>query len=203
MKTVVVLGMPRTGSSLTAGICQILGFNMGEETAGYHPEWNPKGTYENAKFQRLDDRILHSLGGSWDNPPIVKPQPNKEIEYLVNNEKSQMWGWKGARTTLLIELYWPYLKNPYFIICQRRAKDIIASFEKTRMADEKKTRKLIEIYDRRIRDFIENHSIKYIYIQYEDYFQQPKRQIQKLIDFLEVKPKKEQIQQAIEFIIPR
>lgn len=211
MKTIVIVGLPRTGSSLTAGICQILGFNMGEKTASYYPEWNPTGTYENARFQRLDDRILSELGGSWENPPSeakIKRLAEKgypEVGRMIEREKSEEWGWKGCRTTLLLELYWKYIsyRSPYLIICQRRLEDIAKSFKKTRMGNGEKVQKLAKIYDKRISDFIKNYPVKYLYIEFEDWFKKPKKQLDKLIDFLGIYPDEEQIEKALKFIIYR
>ena len=59
MKTVVILTMPRSGSSLLAGILHRLGVWMGEEedlNVGKH--LNKYGCYENQSFIALNENIL-------------------------------------------------------------------------------------------------------------------------------------------------
>ncbi|CAI9403294.1 sulfotransferase [Nocardioides sp. T2.26MG-1] len=67
---VVVLGMHRSGTSLTAHILGDLGWYLGrpEELLGPRED-NPDGFFERADVQVLNDRILSQVGASWDGPP--------------------------------------------------------------------------------------------------------------------------------------
>ena len=67
---VVVLGMHRSGTSLTARILGDLGWYLGrpEELLGPRED-NPDGFFERADVQVLNDRILSRAGASWDGPP--------------------------------------------------------------------------------------------------------------------------------------
>ena len=56
-KTIVILGMHKSGTSMVAGVLEKLGANMGKELLG--PHWsNPLGHFENVKFVNLNERIL-------------------------------------------------------------------------------------------------------------------------------------------------
>ena len=54
-KTIIVLCMHRSGSSVVAGILSFLGVNMGEDLLP-PTEHNPKGYYENPAFTYLNKR---------------------------------------------------------------------------------------------------------------------------------------------------
>ena len=53
IKTVVVLGMHRSGTSMTSAILEKLGINMGDETLG-PLETNPIGHFEDRMFLELN-----------------------------------------------------------------------------------------------------------------------------------------------------
>ena len=78
-KTIVILGMHKSGTSMVAGVLEKLGVNMGKELLG--PHWsNPLGHFENVKFVNLDERILKEAKGSWNNPP------KRKIFYLLKKD---------------------------------------------------------------------------------------------------------------------
>ena len=64
-KQVFVVGLRRSGSSMTAGILHTLGIRMGDVLHGPSPS-NEKGHFEDRKLQALMDRIV----GQWNNPRI-------------------------------------------------------------------------------------------------------------------------------------
>lgn len=66
----VVLGMHRSGTSLTARLLGDLGWYLGRPDELLGPrEDNPDGFFERAEVQVLNDRLLSVLGASWDGPP--------------------------------------------------------------------------------------------------------------------------------------
>jgi len=209
-KTVVVLGMHRSGTSLIAGMLEKLGVNMGERQVGVH--WsNPLGHFENIDFVKMDDKILEKVGGSWDNPPdiseILKLKHDKElmaeIESVVRKNEDTIWGWKVPTTSLTIELYLPFLTNPYFIVCYRNPEAIAKSLKKRDDMDREKALWLTEIYVKSIKEFFKRHpELKYMEIQYEKVIENPKDAIQKLIEFLGINPTQKQINDALSLVLP-
>jgi len=208
IKTVVVLGMHRSGTSLVAGILSRLGVNMGDELIG--KSWsNPLGHFEDKNFYRLNINILKSAGGSWDNPPskdLIQDQMCKfeeEIKKVVEMKKSVLWGWKDPRTSLTIELYLPYLTNPYFIVCHRNKQSIAESLKRRNNMDISISKKLADTYEKRIEKFFqENSYLKRLNLVYENIIKDPKKYVMEIIDFLKLETKEEQITQAVEFILP-
>ena len=65
-KSILILGMHRSGTSaLAAGIQLAIGAAMGPLIKENLLE-NPKGFFEVFDIVNLNDRVLHSFGGSWD-----------------------------------------------------------------------------------------------------------------------------------------
>lgn len=206
-KTIIILGMHRSGTSMVAGVLNILGVNMGKNLIG--PDWsNPLGHFENIEFVRLNDEILKEAGGSWDNPPkreeilTQKGKFSLQIKNLIEKEKSEIWGWKDPRTSLTIELYLPYLENPYFIVCYRDSEKIAHSLEKRNKMKIEKGMKLSEVYNSRIKNFFQsNLNFKKLELSYEKVIEYPERHLKRIISFLEISPSKEQYQKALGFIL--
>jgi len=133
MKTVVVLGMHRSATSLVAKA--LAGeIHMGDDLLP--PTWdNPHGHWENRRFVDLNDRIIKAAGGTWRAPPSiasineVAPQFDEEIKTTLAEEGQgrDLWGWKDPRTTLTVRLYVPHLVNPHFVACFRDPREVAAS----------------------------------------------------------------------------
>jgi len=168
-KTVVVLGMHRSGTSLIAGILEKLGVNMGKQQVGVH--WsNPLGHFENIDFVKMDDKILEKAGGSWDDPPesakileLKKDQKlMKEIKEVVRRNEDVIWGWKVPTTSLTIELYLPFLTNPHFVVCYRDPEAIARSLKKRDGMDREKALQLTDYYITSIKEFFRKYpKLKY------------------------------------------
>ncbi|MBD3230821.1 MAG: hypothetical protein GF329_21770 [Candidatus Lokiarchaeota archaeon] len=206
-KTIVILGMHRSGTSMVAGILARLGINMGNEISGKGLA-NPMGYYEDQKFKKLNDEILMLSGGSWDNPPdeesIFQQQKliNKEIQNLLNNKKG-IWGWKDPRTSLTIELYLPYLKKVFFLICHRSSPAVAKSLKKRNNMSIEEGIKLREIYERRIEIFFSKYpNLKRLDLNYEEILSNPKKSINNIIKFLKIQITNKQFINAINFVLP-
>ena len=205
-KVIVILGMHKSGTSMVAGVLEKLGVNMGKELLG--PHWsNPLGHFENVKFVNLNERILKEAKGSWDNPPkeenilSLKEKFFEEIEKLIEKEESEIWGWKDPRTSLTIELYLPYLKNPHFFVCHRNIKAIAEELKERDNMEIVKGEKLAKLYEKRIDEFFQKYpKSKKLDIYYEEFVSAPTIGLKKMINFLEIKPTQKQFQEALNFI---
>lgn len=136
-KTVVVLGMHRSGTSAVAGVLHKLGVNMGDKL--YPPaHGNPFGHYEDIDFIETNTAILRAAGGEWHNPPSdfqIRVYGAREGQRLIDlvkdrSAKHSTWGFKDPRTCLTLPLYLPHLISPVFVIVERCCKDIAASLNK-------------------------------------------------------------------------
>ena len=141
MKTIVVLGMHRSGTSLVANLLHnALGVTMGQRFLGRGP-WNRQGVWEDIAFVSLNKSILRACGADrqtgWKNPPLrdkvlalgEKEQWTQRIKELVQSRQG-LWGWKDPRTCLTIPLYHPYLEKTHYVCTVRRHEAVIKSLEK-------------------------------------------------------------------------
>jgi hypothetical protein len=135
---VVVLGMHRSGTSLTASLLHQMGVDMGRNCDWRGPA-NPRGFYEDIAFLRTNEYILRLAEGSWYNPPpmdritevgrILALQ--RHIEVLLRAKRgSGLWGWKDPRTALTIPIYMSYLDKPVFVCTHRNPLSIATSLHR-------------------------------------------------------------------------
>jgi hypothetical protein len=212
-KEVIILGMHRSGTSMLSGIVERLGIDMGDDQPGRQFS-NPMGHYEDGDFLTLNESILATAGGSWNNPPaadLINDQAlgfGDRLEQIIRGKfqknENQSWGWKDPRTSLTIQLYFPYLKNPYILWCQRDQAAISNSLWKRNKITPQQSERLTDHYQLMIGDFIEKHpEIPVLRVSYQDIVNRPEIWIWKIADFLEVKPDESQVANAEEFILPK
>lgn len=156
--------MHRSGTSITTGILSKLGVNVGERLIHSNIA-NPLGYFEDIDFFELNKEILRSAGGGWKSPPerdailIQENNYKKQIFDLVSKKESELWGWKDPRTNLTIDLYLPFLTNPYFIVCHREPMAVAKSLEQRENLEVEDGIRLIKIYEERINNFFRNSLI--------------------------------------------
>ena len=208
-KAVVILGMHRSGTSMIGGVLARLGINMGELFRDTRIVSNPLGFYEDINFLNLNKEILNEAGGSWENPPkmeLILSQQGKfddNIQKLINN-KTQLWGWKDPRTSLTIRLFLPYLQNVYFIVCYREPKAVANSLHKRSGMQYDKAIKLYEIYEREIENFFKDYpNLQKLKLNYKEIISNPRGNVDKIINFLDITVNKIKHKEAIEFILPK
>lgn len=119
-KQVVVIGAPRGGTSMVAGICHHLGVNMGsfdnEWTSGYEVTKKPYAMYEDHRFvhSHSGDRLLFK-------DALRKEQcVNSILEaVLTSNNLGETWGWKDPLAIHYIQDVRSELNNPVFLYVWR------------------------------------------------------------------------------------
>jgi hypothetical protein len=213
-KSVVVLGMGRSGTSLVAGILEILGVNMGDSLKQASKS-NPKGYFEDLDFVHLMEEIFQNAkkGGNYWNPPTheeILAQRDKfddRIRRLVSKKQSenQIWGWKMPWTNLTIELFLPYLSNPNFVIVFRNPIGNAHSFvEHNKILSLFESLKLINFYNKEILEFLERHpNLPKIFISFEKILSNPNTEARSLANFLGLDLSKVKIKKVNNLIIPR
>src|SRR5215212_3653860 len=70
-RTICVVGMHRSGTSLTASLIREMGIAFGPTATmmAAHPADNAAGYMEQRPLQQLNDTILEAMGGDWMHPP--------------------------------------------------------------------------------------------------------------------------------------
>lgn len=155
---VCVLGMSRTGTSLTARVLSLAGVYLGQEEellqkdlhqlAGEGEsvlararETNPEGFWEHYRLMRLNERILRKLGGNWREPPELPAGWESSEELAAERQEARalidesfggrrLWGWKDPRNSLTLP-FWQRLLPPIrYVICIRNPLDVANSLQR-------------------------------------------------------------------------
>lgn len=165
----IVTGMHRSGTSLTASLLQQVGVNIGEQLVGAD-YGNIKGHFENIEFVNFHKALLHSQGidelGSAAKQKIpIEELAIKKAQSLINKNQdlAHPWGWKDPRTTLFLELWHQLLPDAYFIFVYRSPWEVIDSLY--RRATDSSLNQHPEMaarlwihYNKKILDFYQNNS---------------------------------------------
>lgn len=216
-KTVVVLGLARSGTSVTTGVLEVLGVDMGPPS--WPTEWNPKGNFEDEDFGRLHKAILNAAeeGKTYFDPPPperIVAQREKfggKIQNLLA-EKSRgktLWGWKHPDTIMMAELYLPYLVHPHFVVVFRNPLGTAQStVEHTRrfkdQVDFARALKLTHFYNGEMLAFLERHpDPPRLFLAFEDLVADPAKEAARLARFLGVEPTEEKFRAVEKLVIPR
>lgn len=115
-RTILVLGMHRSGTSCLAGILENTGVDFGKVSTVN--EFNRKGNRENKRILKLNDQVMTVNNGSWDNPPIETLWPGDLKEerdrILEEYNESPVWGFKDPRVLFTLEGWLDALRNVSF-----------------------------------------------------------------------------------------
>ncbi len=195
---VCVIGMHRSGTSLTMGILHRLGVYLGRPESLMKPsEHNPEGYWENEGFVQLNDELLARLGGSWDAPP--DPQPGwassplaadllARARGLVRREFAgqPLWGWKDPRTSLLLPFWQAVVPSPRYVLCVRNPLDVAASLGARDGFPLPRSAELWLRYTARCLQDTAGQPC--LVVHYEDYFDDLEAQVRRLALFAGVDP---------------
>jgi len=141
-KTICVLGMARSGTSLTSMILNRLGVHFGTEqqlSAAYR--FNPKGSWEHLEIREINEQLLARFGGAWDKPPKLPDgwQAMRELDDLrarataVVKEDfadAPLWGYKCILTCMTLPFWQHIISDMRYVICVRNPLDVARSLER-------------------------------------------------------------------------
>lgn len=220
-KTVIVLGCSRSGTSMTAGILDIVGVKMGN-LRDPAPE-NPKGYFEDKDFLSLCDDMLIAAdpaAHSFNPPPVqdilkTKDRFDTRIKRLLKKRAleagRESWGWKVTITCFTIRLFLPYLKSPHFVIVFRNHLDIAKSMVKytknKSFYQELDLLQALELTDRyysAIYGFLgEYNTLPKYFISFDDIIKDPERELEGLAGFLNIPVTAISYEEVRRFVTPR
>lgn len=128
----VILGMHRSGTSLTTNWLQQCGLNIGNQLEGKNFS-NPDGHFEDLDFLNLHEQILTSKEVPYhgtENPDdfiISNGQEKKIIQLIENKNTAKEWGWKDPRTCLFLNVYRKIIPEAKYLTILRPYTEIIDS----------------------------------------------------------------------------
>lgn len=251
MKSVVVLALPRSGSSLLSGILHRLGVDMGsKKDMNSGKFFNKYGCYENYELFDLNREILYHSGslGGWNDIPnnrrlkkTVKAYKSR-IKKTIRKYEKNLWGWKDPFITHSIPYFHNYLNNPHYIFLKREVDKVVNSQLKLMNLKDFKIEKFYPEIDRTIRllnpfqlirmglrwirDFLIKGDIfnkfyikritrlnywklekfvkdkQHLKIHFEYLIKNPRGEINRIIEFLNINPSEEQKLEALRFVHP-
>lgn len=129
-RAAVVLGMHRSGTSMTAQMIHHMGFAVGSRLLGAD-ESNQAGYWEDIDVIAVNDLILKHAGGRWDCPPHLgtgHSLRDRLVSRLVQGEIRSVlkrypddhpWVIKDPRLSLTLSWWIPHFPQPQFILCVR------------------------------------------------------------------------------------
>ncbi|HEV2428534.1 MAG TPA: sulfotransferase [Thermoplasmata archaeon] len=211
-KTIVVLGMHRSGTSVVAGILHALGVDMGtgaegERWIGKH--WsNPTGHFENPAFLAMNQQLLGGdatgLRGTprWEEVGIRAEALRGEIARLIDASQKDLWGWKDPWTVLTIEAFLPHLADPHFVIVHRPRAEVLASLQKRSSSTDVEIGVLYDLYERRLRDLPALLSPRPILsIDYPELLAEPQKVLARLTSFVGLRPDRDSLDRALGMVL--
>ena len=127
-KTAVVLGSARSGTSMVAGILDILGVNM--NSAPNFGAENPKGCFED---KEIVDLTYQWCEGSLSDEEAI----SKFIQWVNKRTGDPVWGFKSTWTHYHIDKLLPLLHNPHLVFVVRDLKDNVFAHYYQQIRDNK------------------------------------------------------------------
>ena len=129
---IIVTGMHRSGTSLTASLLQSAGINLGDRLMG-EGLGNAKGHFEDLDFVDFHQNVLQSQGISvagWTEQNKIKVQPQylADAKALISARKDlAIWGWKDPRTTLFLDFWSRLIPDAKYLFVYRSPWEVLDS----------------------------------------------------------------------------
>lgn len=108
-RCIIVLGIPRSGTSCLAGVLHKLGVNMGSGYLQQGNQSNQSGYFEDLRWQRLNKQITGERYSLLDHPNYQTLNGYKELATTCN--KNPLWGMKDPRLCVTLKYIAPYLED--------------------------------------------------------------------------------------------
>jgi len=207
-KTVVVLGQARSGTSMTAGLLNILGVILHQ--VDNPSNQNPRGAFEDRAFNGITSK-MHIDFKKGFTPQQMKEKWDEKIQALLTRRSEDgLWGWKSALTHYNIEYFLPHMKDPHFVVVTRNTNDAAKSLVVhrrdvygTNITIEhaiEDVQQSVRALEKKLEQFKHIPTLRTTYGLVKT---QPSGEIQKFGDFLEVEVTQEMKDAADDFILPK
>ncbi len=186
MAGAVILGMHRSGTSAVAGFLAKAGFFAGEAADLLDAaEDNPKGFFERADVNALNDNFLAELDGAWDRPPgrelILeraaewRPQVEDVLANLAREAAGRPLVLKDPRISLLLPAWLPALDEGRFaiVLVDRSPMDVALSVRKRDGRPLYVALAIWQLYCTELLDGLAGRRL--LLVRYEDFVEDPAR----------------------------
>ena len=129
---VIMAGMHRSGTSLTASLLQSAGIYIGDRLMGINTG-NAKGHFEDLDFVDFHQSVLHSQGISvagWTKYNSLQVQQQYMVtaqNLILSRKEHSIWGWKDPRTTLFLDFWSQLIPDAKYIFVYRSPWEVVDS----------------------------------------------------------------------------
>jgi len=140
-KTLIILGMHRSGTSLITNWLQQCGLEVGQSLMGAGVG-NNEGHFEDIEFYKMHMEILKDNNlndsGIIDHPvDSISSYHKEKIKSIikVKNKLFGQWGWKDPRTCLFLKHYRELLPQAYYLVVVRDYHLVVVSLLKRTLSE--------------------------------------------------------------------
>lgn len=137
---ILVLGMHRSGTSMTTRLINMMGAYFGPESSvGELKPDNPKGFWERPEVQKLNDSVLSMQGCSWDKVGLWNDKASTQISdnlqksirrTVLGMDAYRPWVLKDPRMCITLPAWTPVMEVPVGVIVYRDPSEIAVSLKK-------------------------------------------------------------------------
>lgn len=195
-----IMGPGRCGSSAVAGVMQHAGVPMGKELIGPHPQWNAKGHYEDRHMHWLNRLVAYRLEYSdairretlaiypdlRDHAGTMASELRTLYrQALAERERHPVWAMK----CIMLGLIYPHIESLLpedrrLIVVHRDREAIIRS--RMRHSDLSRDEALNLTYQLAgaVMGVASTASCRVLHVQYEELCAQPRREVTRILDFV-------------------
>ena len=173
-KTLIILGMHRSGTSCITRMFNLNGVYLGHSLLAPQDD-NPKGFWENLHIFKINEKILKQSGGSWDNPPHkikVTFFHKLSMMNILYNRRNKILGIKDPRLLITWEAWKPFIENYTIIGVFRHPLSVAKSLKKRNGFDTLKSIDLWGKYNNQLISMKNSEDIKLIDFDNPDSFKE-------------------------------
>jgi hypothetical protein len=153
---------------------------------------NPDGFWENRRFLQINDGILEEIGIGWDWVPSAPmnfhgrdglSRLRGDAETLVQDFLSrEPWGWKDPRNCLTLPFWTGFFPDLKVVLCVRNPIEVALSLQRRNFFSFNHSLALWAAYNRRALEAVRPENC--LITHYDAYFCDPRKEAQRLFEFL-------------------
>lgn len=212
MTAICIAGMHRSGTSLVARLLNLCELYLGQESELMPPSPdNLDGYWEHLEFVDINSSLLAQFGGSWYQPPTftsfsdlqqIPPSLIDQAEKLIQrmNNGHAIWGWKDPRSCLTLAFWQQLIPDLKIIICLRNPLEVAHSMARRDNFPISFNLDLWHTYNQRLLSAATPK--QHLITQFSTYFRKPQEELLRLLKFVEISPRNDQIERACLATIP-
>jgi len=217
-RCIVVLSVPRSGSSCVAGLLHRLGVDMGTGHLQPPDALNPRGYYEDCRWKRINNAIVGRRYEVKEIARIGEPYTRQYQALIQQRSKLPVWGFKDPRACFILQHIIPLLKVAHvetrIVAVERdRSAVLMSLIRHSRLAyrgrfemSEDEARALLDEWQAAYERRLEETSAPIFYVNYDELLHEPTARAGALTAFcfsgLDHVPSEEQITSALEWLAP-